>query len=113
MQVITAIIFFVCSIFFILLGYKFGRGQWLNLIAGNNFADKKTFEEPRQRLLGKSMSKAMYAGAVSILIHAISIVLTFFDIKPLDSFVFTAAITSYICTALIMVWAFRKSNLSE
>lgn len=54
--IVGVIICVVIAAVFLLMAWKMWHGQWLNLIAGNNFVTKEEMETPEQRQLGRGVA---------------------------------------------------------
>ena len=50
----------------LVLSWKLRRGQWLNLIAGNTFADEEERRRPYQRRMGRDVANVLALCAVGL-----------------------------------------------
>ena len=60
------------ALLFLVLGVQFMRGEWLNLIAGNNFVSKEEMKTSYQRRLGRLVAAPMFAAACALAFQAAS-----------------------------------------
>lgn len=67
---VEAVCLIAVEVFLIVLARKLGRGQWLNLIAGNTFADEDERRRPYQRRMGRDVANvlALCAAGLPILV---------------------------------------------
>lgn len=50
----------------LVLAWKLRRGQWLNLIAGNTFADEEERQRPYQRRMGRNVANVLVLCAAGL-----------------------------------------------
>lgn len=58
-DVIGLVVCAVIAVVFLLMAWKMWHGQWLNLIAGNNFVTKEEMKTSEQRQLGRGVALIM------------------------------------------------------
>lgn len=91
---------------FALLARKFWRGQWLNLIAGNNFVTKEEMDTPVQRRLGKRISIAMIIVCVMITSFTAMSISNFMDANMVHEVALVLSFVSGSALLIYFVWLF-------
>lgn len=102
-------------VLFAVLAWKFRRGEWLNLIAGNNFVTKEEMQLPYQRELGRKMS--VWCMAPAMLMCASLLVTGVGDaVGSREAFAAGLVLCAVFCVAMlagiarIMIWSNRLAR---
>lgn len=60
----------VIAVVFLLMAWKMWHGQWLNLIAGNNFVTEDEMKTPEQRQLGRGVAMILALSGFAVAVFA-------------------------------------------
>lgn len=103
------ILLLAACLLFLVLGWNFGHGKCLNLIVGNTFARPNEYGSPKQKRLGRIMSKVMYVGSGVIFVNALYAFCSHFEFEALSAALGVATGIGYLLLLLAVAWAVRKS----